>query len=254
MPYSLKGRNVLVTAGSRGLGAIICKKFAEEGANVAINYVSNSAAAEELADTLTKEYSTKIFIVQGDAEKREDNVRIVQETVKNLGGLDVIVANAGWTKLSKFGDLHALNDDEWNKCWAVNVMSHLQLMQEAAPIFNANPEGGVYLITSSIAGISNRGSSMAYSVTKAAGLQLMKNLALTQGPRIRVNAILPGLMLTEWGQRFGPEMIEKVKSASTLKRETDLDDTADVFISAAKNFSMTGQEIVIDSGLTMGTY
>lgn len=86
MPYSLKGRNVLVTAGSRydsmillprckkklhanhrdrGLGAIICKKFAEEGANVAINYVSNSAAAEELADTLTKEYSTKIFIVQG---------------------------------------------------------------------------------------------------------------------------------------------------------------------------------------------
>lgn len=52
-----------------------------------------------------------------DAEKREDNVRVVQETVKNLGGLDIIVANAGWTKLSKFGDLHALNDDEWNKVW-----------------------------------------------------------------------------------------------------------------------------------------
>ncbi|KAK1238129.1 hypothetical protein MKX08_002708 [Trichoderma sp. CBMAI-0020] len=258
MPYSLKGRNVLVTGGSRGLGALICKKFAEEGANVAINYVSNSVAAEKLADTLTKDYSSKTFAIQGDAEKREDNVRLVQETVKNLGGLDIIIANAGWTKLSKFGDLHALNDDEWNKCWAVNVMSHLQLMQEVAPIFNANPEGGVYLITSSISstiqGISNRGSSMAYSVTKAAGLQLMKNLALTQGPKIRVNAILPGLMLTEWGQRFGPEMIEKVKCASTLKRETDLDDTADVFISAAKNTSMTGQQIVIDSGLNMGTY
>ncbi|UKZ89676.1 putative secondary metabolism biosynthetic enzyme [Trichoderma asperellum] len=254
MPYSLKGRNVLVTGGSRGLGAIICKKFAQEGANVAINYVSNSTAAQTLADTLAKDYSSKIFVIQGDAEKRDDNVRIVQETVKNLGGLDIIIANAGWTKPSKFGDLHALTDDEWNKCWAVNVMSHLQLVQEAAPIFNANPEGGVYLITSSVAGISNRGSSMAYSVSKAAGLQLMKNLAFTQGPKIRVNAILPGLMLTEWGQRFGPEIIEKVKGASTLKRETDLDDAADAFISAAKNASMTGQEIVIDSGLNMGTY
>ncbi|KAL6901149.1 hypothetical protein GGI43DRAFT_404134 [Trichoderma evansii] len=254
MPYSLKGRNVLVTGGSRGLGAVICKKFAEEGANVAINYVSDSAAAQKLADALTKDYSSKIFVIQGDAEKREDNVRIVQETVKNLGGLDIIIANAGWTKLSKFGDLHALTDDEWNKCWTVNVMSHLQLMQEAAQIFNANPEGGVYLITSSVAGISNRGSSMAYAVSKAAGLQLMKNLAFTQGPKIRVNAILPGLMLTEWGQRFGPEMIAKIKDASALKRETDLDDTADLFISTAKNASMTGQEIVIDSGFLMGAH
>ncbi|KAH6608277.1 hypothetical protein Trco_004590 [Trichoderma cornu-damae] len=251
MPYSLKGRNVLVTGGSRGLGALICKKFAEEGANVAINYVSNAEAAREVADSLEKEYSCKVLIIKGDAEKREDNVRLVQETVKGFGGLDIIVANAGWTKMSQFGNLHALTDDEWNKCWMVNVMSHLQLIQEAAPIFNANPEGGVYLITSSVAGVTNGGSSMAYSVTKAAGLQLMKNLAYTQGPKIRINAILPGLLLTEWGQRFGPSNIEAIKSASTLRQETNLDDCADAFISAAKNTSMTGQEIVVDSGIVM---
>ncbi|RFU77890.1 hypothetical protein TARUN_4358 [Trichoderma arundinaceum] len=244
MPYSLKGRNVLVTGGSR--------KFAEEGANVAINYVSNEEAAQKIADSLEKEFSCKAFVIKGDAEKREDNVRLVQETVKNLGGLDIIVANAGWTKMSKFSDLHALTDDEWNKCWSVNVMSHLQLVQEAAPIFNANPEGGVFLSTSSVAGISNAGSSMAYSVTKAAGLHLMKTLAFTQGPKIRINAILPGLLLTEWGQRFGESVIEGIKDKATLRSETDLDDCADAFISAAKNTSMTGQQIVIDAGLIMG--
>ncbi|KAF3067525.1 hypothetical protein CFAM422_008527 [Trichoderma lentiforme] len=251
MPYSLKGRNVLVTGGSRGLGALICKKFAEEGANVAINYVSNADAAQKVADSL-KEYPVKIFVIQGDAGKREDNVRLVQETVKNLGGLDIIIANAGWTKMSRFSDIHALNDEEWNKCWAVNVMSHLQLVQEAAPIFNANPEGGVYLITSSVAGTTQAGSSMAYSVTKAAGLHLMKNLAYTQGPKIRINAILPGLLLTEWGQQFGGANIEAIKSVSTLRRETDLDDCADLFITAAKNTSMTGQQIAIDSGIVLG--
>ncbi|KAL6877692.1 NADP(+)-dependent dehydrogenase [Trichoderma longibrachiatum] len=251
MPYSVKGRNVLVTGGSRGLGAVICRKFAEEGANVAINYFSNADAAQEVADSL-QQYSVKTFIVQGDAEKREDNVRIVQETVKNLGGLDIIVANAGWTKMSAFANLHALTDEEWNKCWAVNVMSHLQLMQEAAPIFNANPDGGVYLITSSIAGVSQSGSSMAYSVTKAAGLQLMKNLAYTQGPMIRVNAVLPGLLLTEWGRLFPEEVIEGYKRISTLRDVVELDDCADAFVSLAKNSAMTGQQIVVDSGAVLG--
>ncbi|TFA98353.1 hypothetical protein CCMA1212_009838 [Trichoderma ghanense] len=258
MPYSLKGRNVLVTGGSRGLGAVICKKFAEEGANIAINYFSNADAAQEVADSL-QQYSVKTFIVQGDAEKREDNVRVVQETVKNLGGLDIIIANAGWTKMSPFADLHALTDEEWNRCWAGNVMSHLQLMQEAAPIFNANPDGGVYLITSSIAGASQSGSSMAYSVTKAAGLQLMKNLAYTQGPKIRVNAVLPGLLLTEWtltsfaqGRLFPEEVIEGYKRISTLRDVVNFDDCADAFISLAKNGSMTGQQIVVDSGAVLG--
>ncbi|PTB63654.1 NAD(P)-binding protein [Trichoderma citrinoviride] len=251
MPYSLKGRNVLVTGGSRGLGAVICKKFAEEGANIAINYFSNVDAAQNVADSL-QPYSVKTFIIQGDAEKREDNVRIVQETVKKLGGLDIIIANAGWTKMSPFADLHALSDEDWNKCWAVNVMSHLHLMQEAAPIFNANPDGGVYLITSSIAGATQSGSSMAYSVAKAAGLQLMKNLAYTQGPKIRVNAVLPGLLLTEWGRLFPEEVIDGYKRISTLRDVVELDDCADVFVSLAKNSSMTGQQIVVDSGAILG--
>ncbi len=94
-------------------------------------------------------------------------------------------------------------------------MSHVQLLKEAQPIFDANPDGGAYIITSSITvcspktltifvadlsaqGITQTGSSLPYSVTKAAGLQLMKCLAGTQGPKIRMNAILPGQLLTDW--------------------------------------------------------
>ncbi|KAI9753725.1 MAG: hypothetical protein M4579_005016 [Chaenotheca gracillima] len=86
---------------------------------------------------------------------------------------------------------------------------------------------------------------MAYSVTKAAGLHLMKCLASTQGPKIRVNAVLPGLLLTEWGMKYSPERLAAIKDKAVLKQETKLDDCADAFISAAKNSSMTGQKIQV---------
>jgi NAD(P)-dependent dehydrogenase (short-subunit alcohol dehydrogenase family) len=98
-------------------------------------------------------------------------------------------------------------------------MCHLQLMQAAGPIFNANPEGGAYIISSSVAGISQGGSSMAYSVTKAAGLHLMKCIASTQGPKTRINAVLPGLLLTEWGLQYTEERQKQIKNAAALKHE-----------------------------------
>ncbi|KAK7416720.1 hypothetical protein QQX98_005046 [Neonectria punicea] len=215
MPYSLKDRRVLVTGGSRGLGALhmpeVCRRRGIP----------------------------------------EDNIRIVNETVAKLGGLDITVANAGWTRFSDFSDLGALSLEEWDKCWATNTMAHLQLMQAAGPIFNANPEGGVYLITSSIAGRTQSGSSMAYSVTKAAGLHLMKCIAATQGPKLRINAVLPGQLLTEWGLQFTDEEIAQEQSESILKHETYLDDCADAYISLAKHTSMTGQQITVDAGLTI---
>ncbi|KAK5068069.1 hypothetical protein LTR69_000187 [Exophiala sideris] len=130
-------------------------------------------------------------------------------------------------------------------------MSHLQLMQAAGPIFASNPDGGVYLITSSIAGATQTGSSMAYSVTKAAGLHLMKCIAATQGPKLRINAILPGQLLTEWGLQYSEEEIAEEQRASVLQHETYLDDCADIYISTARNTSLTGQQITVDAGLTL---
>ncbi|KAI3546807.1 hypothetical protein CSPX01_04049 [Colletotrichum filicis] len=250
MPYTLSNRRVLVTGGSRGLGARICQKFAREGAHVMVNYVSNENRARQVVDKV-QSFGVKAFMVQGDAGNADHNARIVKETVEKLGGLDIIVANAGWTRLSDFGDLNALCLEEWNKCYATNALCHLQLMQAAGPIFNANSEGGVYLITSSIAGSTQSGSSMAYAVSKAAGLHLMKCIAATQGPKLRMNAILPGQLLTEWGLQFTEEQIAQEQNDSVLKHETYLSDCADVYIWVAKNTSMTGQEITVDAGLTL---
>ncbi|KPM38665.1 hypothetical protein AK830_g7898 [Neonectria ditissima] len=250
MPYSLKDRCVLVTGGSRGLGAVICQKFAEEGAHAMVNYVSNRESALQVVKK-AQAHGVKADLVAGDAGIPEDNIRIVKETVEKLGGLDIIVANAGWARFSDFGNLDALSLEEWNKCWAVNTMAHLQLMQAAGPIFNSNPEGGVYLITSSIAGCTQSGSSMAYSVTKAAGIHLMKCLAATQGPKLQINAVLPGQLLTDWGLQFTNDQIAQEKAEAVLKHETYLDDCADAYISLAKNTSMTGQQITVDAGLTI---
>ncbi|KEF53314.1 alcohol dehydrogenase [Exophiala aquamarina CBS 119918] len=245
MPYSLKGRNVLVTGGSRGLGALIAEKFAAEGANVVVNYVTSKERAVEVAEKIKTDYGVKAHVLQADIGVIAESQKLVKDTVELLGGLDVIINNAGWTRFATFGDINDLSHDEWNKCWSTNVMSHLVLLQEAAPIFNANPDGGVFLISSSVAGITTGGSSMGYAVTKAAGLHLMKCMAFTQGPKIRLNAVLPGLLLTEWGQKYGEDRIKANINMTALKHETYLDDCADAFIASAKNTSQTGQQIVV---------
>jgi len=240
---------VLITGGTRGLGALVAEKFAAEGCSIAINYVSNVERAKETAEKLEKEYGVKVVVVQGDVGILEDCVKTVKESISGLGGLDIIISNAGWTKFSAFNDLHALSEEDWDKCWAINVKGNLHLLREALPTFNANPDGGAFLMTSSVAGISPSGSTMAYSVTKAAGLHLMKCLATTQGPKVRVNAVSPGLLLTEWGSQYSPERIKAIEERSALKKISDLEDTADLFITLAKNSSMTGVNVQIDAGL-----
>lgn len=92
---------------------------------------------------------------------------------------------------------------------------------------------------------------MAYSVTKCAQLHLVKCLAVAVGPKIRVNTVLPGLLLTEWGQKYSPERIQGLKEAAALKRETDLQDCVDAFVMLARNTSMTGMRIQVDAGLNV---
>ncbi|KAI9674354.1 MAG: hypothetical protein M1829_003756 [Trizodia sp. TS-e1964] len=255
MPYNLKGRNVLVTGGSRGLGATIVEKFAAEGCNVVFSYISNGASASKVIDNVKSKYpDVGVHMRRSDVGVKEDCQDLVKETIEVLGGIDVIISNAGWTMFCAFEDLDTPTEEDWDKCWAINVKANLHLLKAALPTFKANPDGGVFLITSSVtASTPGSGSSMPYSVSKAAGLHLMKCLAASQGPKVRVNAVLPGLLLTDWGEKFGEEKINAIKERSVLKKETELEDCADAFVMAARNSSLTGQGIQVDSGLFQGS-
>lgn len=203
----------------RGLGAEIARKFAAEGSNVAINYANNEAPAQELASELQDKYKIKTTVIKADGGNMSEVSACVQQVIKTFGGLDIIIGNHGWTRFSDFNDLNSLSEAEWDKCWKTNVLGMKQLVSEALPTFNANPEGGVVIITSSVAGKSIGGSSMAYSVTKAAQLHLVKCMAKTQGAKVRINAVLPGLLLTDWGNTYGEERIAFLKDQAVLKKE-----------------------------------
>ncbi|KAJ4365044.1 hypothetical protein N0V83_008660 [Neocucurbitaria cava] len=249
MPYDLKGRNVLVTGGSAtsGLGELISIFFAKEGANIAINYFNRIEPAEKVAKACQDE-GVKAVVIKADMTSTAEAKRAVQDTVAQLGGIDIVISNAGWTRFSDWKDLDSMSEEEWDRCWSANVKVPKALLTEAKKTFDDNPDGGQMITTGSIAAVMQGGSSMPYSVTKAAQLHLVKCLAVTVGPKIRVNTVLPGLLLTEWGRKYSEERIQQAKNASVLKHETFLDDCANAFIYIAKNTSMTGMKIQVDAG------
>lgn len=196
----------LVTAGSAGLGAAAALLFAKRGYNVVINYNSDTAKADalvrELHQTSPLDASKQRFTaIKADLASRDDIIRLVKETVAffeaegGTSALDAVFSNGGWTRLRNISDLDDnVDEDDWDRCFNMNVKSHLWLMHAAKPYLEEAE--GAFVTTASLAGIKLSGSSLAYSVTKAAQVHLVKGLALAASPKVRVNTVCPGLLLT----------------------------------------------------------
>lgn len=204
----------LVTAGSAGLGAAVATLLARNGMRVAINYHGNAERAAALVDHL-RSVSTitassgggsndnNYHAIKADLADRSDVQRLVEETVAAMGTrrLDVVFSNGGWTRMRKLMDLDDnMFDEDWDRCFTMNVKSHLWLMHAARPYLEAayTEDAGAasFITTASLAGVKVSGSSLAYAVTKAAQLHLAQGLALIAAPKIRVNSVSPGLLLT----------------------------------------------------------
>ncbi|KAK7701136.1 hypothetical protein SLS64_010468 [Diaporthe eres] len=279
----------LITAGSAGLGACVAELFARNGMRVVINYASNVQRADELVAKL-KSISTlapaegrvDYHAIKADLASRADVERLVEEAVDAMcpaaggaegggGGngkrrLDVVFSNGGWTHMRNLYDLEDnMVDEDWDRCFTVNVKSHLWLMHAAKPYLSAGwddeeggaKESGCFVTTASLAGVKVSGSSLAYAVTKAAHLHLAKALAMLAAPKVRVNSVSPGLPLLtcftnqEWGLRFPPERIQAMTEASKLKRLAAVEDVAEQVLTFVKNKSVTGQNMVLDGGLSL---
>jgi NAD(P)-dependent dehydrogenase (short-subunit alcohol dehydrogenase family) len=154
----------LITAGSAGLGAATAKLFSQRGLRVVINYNSNTERADNLAKELQtmsplKDGNTNFKVVKGDLGVRADLIRMVDETVDAMGRLDVVFSNGGWTKFADIRNLDEnLVDEDWDKCFNINVKSHLFLMHAAKP--HLEKTEGVFITTSSLAGVVSSGSSL----------------------------------------------------------------------------------------------
>lgn len=252
----------LVTASSAGLGAAIAKSLSPSF-RVVINYCSRPEKAAEVVkecealSSLTSQPdstppSPRFCTIQADVSKRSDIQRLIKETVDMMGRLDVVVSNAGWTRMTNFTNLdEQLLEEDWDKCYNLNVKSHLWILAAAKPYLEATEDGGSFTTIASLAGVRPSGSSLPYSVSKAAQIHLMKGLALICGPKIRCNAVSPGLMLTEWGQRFSEDVISAYAEKGMLKSLPTVEDVAEQVRTLATNKSVTGQNVIVDCGIAV---
>ncbi|TLS26029.1 hypothetical protein PpBr36_07725 [Pyricularia pennisetigena] len=255
----------LITAGSAGLGAAGARLFATNGYRVIVNYNSNTARAEALlaelhtisggATTATDSLSstcgsTLHKLIKADMGDRAQIQALVAETVAFAGGIDVIFSNQGYTHIRGWESLDDnIFEDDWDRCFNVNVKSHLWLLHAARPYLDQVE--GCMVVTSSLAGIKPGGSSLAYSVTKAALNHLVKGLAVLAAPKIRVNAVCPGLMLTDWGLNFSKEVQEANIARTKLKRVVTPEETAEQVLCFARSKGVTGVNAVIDAGWSL---
>ncbi|KAF5527845.1 hypothetical protein COL154_000910 [Colletotrichum chrysophilum] len=248
--------SALITAGSAGLGAATARLFARNGYNVVVNYANNAERAESLVRDLRASSplaadQQRFAAIKADLSRKDDLAELVRGAVAALGGrLDVLFSNGGWTRIRNLQDLDEnVDEEDWDRCFNMNVKSHLFLMHAARP--HLDEAEGAFITTASLAGVKVSGSSMAYAVTKAAQIHLVKALAMAAGPRIRVNSVSPGLLLTDWGLQFSEEQREAMREKTRLKRLPTVDDVADQVLCFAKSRSVTGANVVIDGGLSL---
>jgi NAD(P)-dependent dehydrogenase (short-subunit alcohol dehydrogenase family) len=172
---------------------------------------------------------------------------LVASTLSTFGRLDVVVSNAGWTRMTDFNDFaQQVNDDDWDRCFTLNVKTHLWLAYAAKDAL-AETEGA-FISTASVAGVKPGGSSVPYGVTKAAQIHLVKSLAVVLAPRVRVNSVSPGMLLTEWGLRFPEAKREAAVKKTKLGRLATVEDVAVQVRALADSKSITGQNVCVDGG------
>ncbi|MFM8389559.1 MAG: SDR family NAD(P)-dependent oxidoreductase [Actinomycetota bacterium] len=238
------GKVAIVTGSSSGIGEAIARRLGEAGATVVVN----SASSVEAGTAVAKSIGNGAVYMKSDISKKDDCARLIDETVTKFGRLDILVNNAGWTTPIPHHDLDALTDEIFMKTFEVNVYGTWWLSKLAVPHLKKADDGNIVNITS-IAGVRQLGSSMAYSMTKAALNQMTKLMAKSCWP-VRVNAVAPGLIATPWTSDWGPQH-EAVKSIAPLKRSGTPEDCAEATMGLLRSRYATGQIFVVDGGLTL---
>ncbi len=238
------GKVAIVTGSSSGIGEAIVRRLSALGAAVVVN----SATSVEAGTRIAAELGSEALYVQADISDKAAGERLLAATIERFGRLDILVNNAGWTKVVPHGDLAALTDEIFARTFEINVMGTWMLTKAAMPHLMNSDDASVINITS-LAGVRPVGSSIAYSMAKAALNQMTRLLAKACAP-VRVNAVAPGLVATRWTSDWHT-LHEAVKARAPLKRSATPEDCVEAMLGLLRSRYTTGQILVVDGGLSL---
>jgi ketoreductase RED2 len=241
---TVEGCVALVTGSVSGIGRAVAERLAAAGAHVVIN----SRRPPEEPVFLAGDAQPALHVPADVADEAAAS-RMVEAVLARYGRLDVLVNNAGATKMVPHDDLEGITVADWQRILGVNVVGAWNLVKAAAPHLRASRLGAVVNV-SSMAGIRVTGSCLPYSVSKAALNQLTRTLAKALGPAIRVNAVAPGLITTPWTRDWQDRSREVIKLAP-LGRVGTPEDVAQVVLALIEASYVTGEIVTVDGGLSL---
>ena len=243
----LKGKVVLVTGGTRGIGKGICQKFAAEGATLVLTYLSSEEKANAFADELSKS-GVEVMAVRSDASKLEEAEALVNQIVEKYGQLDAVVNNAGITRDNL---LMRMKEEDWDEVMNTNLKSVFNVTKAVQRTMLKQRSGSIINI-SSIVGVQGNAGQSNYAASKAGIIGFTKSIAKELGSRnIRCNAITPGFIETEMTEALDEKVVEEWRQQIPLKRGGTPEDVANAAIFLASDMStyVTGQAISVCGGM-----
>ncbi len=255
----LAGKNVLVTGGSSGIGQAIAIQFGKYGANVGINYRRNRDEAEQTEEMVqqcrmqVRAEGVRDLLLQADVAKEAEAIAMVQTLITELGGLDILINNAG---VQTAGDSHELTLEQVERVLRVNLLGAYICSREAIKHFLETGRKGVIINVSSVHEIIPKPRFLGYSMSKGGMQNLTRTLALEYARRgIRVNAIAPGATVTPINRAWVDDPVKRaeVEKHIPMGRAAEADEMGVItaFLASDDAAYITGQTLYIDGGLTL---
>ncbi len=250
--FDLSGKVAIVTGSTKGIGLAIATRMAEHGATVVISSRKVDACETVAAGIVAA--GGKAIVIPCHIGRKPELQNLVDQTVAQCGGIDILVENAGVNPY--LGPAADMPDEAFDRVLGLNVRSNVWLANMALPHI-AQRGGGAVIIISSIGGLRGSAQLGAYGLSKAADMQLARNIAVEWGPRnVRANAIAPGLVRTDFARALweNPTLYRKRTRDTPLQRIGEPDEIAGaaIFLASAAGSFTTGQTLVIDGGTTAG--
>lgn len=254
--FDLSGKTALITGSSKGIGKAIAQEMARQGAQVVISSRKGDVC-QEVADAINAECDGQAggaIAIAAHIGQKEALEMLVAETREKLGKIDILVCNAAVNPY--YGSMAGIPDSAFEKILDINIKSNHWLCQMVLPEMIQRKDGAI-MIVSSVGGLKGSADLGTYAISKAADLQLVRNLAVENGPdNVRVNAISPGLIRTDFARALweNPDILERATAADPLRRIGEPEEIAGIAVylaSQAGSFT-TGQNFVVDGGATIG--